>query len=48
MANLTDNEKQALQAIDCSPYEESALSKAITLMAFIYTLIGYFIFNGVT
>ena len=46
MDNLTENERDALRAIDCSGDEESDLSKALTVMGFIYTLIAYFLIKG--
>lgn len=46
MANLTEKEKEALGEINCSVEHEHKQAKALTLMAFIYTLIGYFIYKA--
>lgn len=46
MANLTEEERDALQAIDCIGSTNADVAKAITLMGFIYTLMGILLIKG--
>ena len=46
MANLTEEERDALQAIDCIGSTKTDVTKALTLMGFIYTLMGILYMRG--
>ena len=46
MANLTEEERDALQAIDCIGNTKSDVVKAIALMGFIYTLMAILYMRG--
>ena len=46
MANLSESEKDALQAIDCDNDQDHDMPKSLAVMGFIYVLIGYFIMRG--
>ena len=46
MANLTEKERDALYAIDCSGSTNYDVIKALALMGFIYMLIGILITKG--
>ena len=46
MANLTEQERDALQAIDCIGNTKSDVVKAIALMGFIYTLMSIILIKG--
>ena len=46
MANLTEEERDALQAIDCIGSTKTDVTKAISLMGFIYTLMGILYMRG--
>jgi len=41
MANLSEEEREALRAIDCIGSTESDVQKALTLMGFIYAVAAY-------
>ena len=43
---LTEKERDALHAIDCSHDKEHTKTKALTLMGFIYTLIAILLIKG--
>lgn len=46
MANLTEEEKDALRVIDCIGNTKSDVTKALTLMGFIYTLMAILYMRG--
>ena len=44
--SLKDEERDALQAIDCDSDQDHDMPKSLALMGFIYVIIGYFIMRG--
>lgn len=46
MANLTEEEKDALRAIECIGSTRSDVTKALMLMGFIYTLMAILYMRG--